>query len=165
MSLYIQRQFKLFRNTVTDQQCVIKAHVETINYYLSRSCSLTLGHAAAAATKLLQSCPTLFTPQMAAHQAPPSLVSSRQGHWSGLPLTSPRSCQAKLVFSQECNCTIPTFLFPSESCLAVRLSTFSSPTAHHCRTYLEIFFGILFRSCNYFKHPYGSKSSSLCGCV
>ena len=29
------------------------------------------------------------TPQMAAHQAPPPLVSSRQEHWSGLPFPSP----------------------------------------------------------------------------
>ena len=30
------------------------------------------------------------TPEMAAHQAPPSLGFSRQEHWSGLPLPSPR---------------------------------------------------------------------------
>ena len=30
------------------------------------------------------------TPQMAAHQAPPSLGFSRQEHWSGLPFPSPR---------------------------------------------------------------------------
>ena len=29
------------------------------------------------------------TPQMAAHQAPPSLGASRQEHWSGLPFPSP----------------------------------------------------------------------------
>ena len=29
------------------------------------------------------------TPQMAAHQAPPSLEFSRQEHWSGLPFPSP----------------------------------------------------------------------------
>ena len=29
------------------------------------------------------------TPEMAAHQAPPSLGFSRQEHWSGLPLLSP----------------------------------------------------------------------------
>ena len=29
------------------------------------------------------------TPQMAAHQAPPSLGFSRQEHWSGLPIPSP----------------------------------------------------------------------------
>ena len=30
------------------------------------------------------------TPQTAAHQAPPSLGLSRQEHWSGLPLPSPK---------------------------------------------------------------------------
>ena len=30
------------------------------------------------------------TSEMAAHQAPPSLGFSRQGHWSGLPFPSPR---------------------------------------------------------------------------
>ena len=44
--------------------------------------------AATAAAKSLQSCPTL-RPQMAAHQAPPSLGFSRQEHWSGLPFRSP----------------------------------------------------------------------------
>ena len=29
------------------------------------------------------------TPEMAAHQAPPSMGFSRQEHWSGLPLPSP----------------------------------------------------------------------------
>ena len=29
------------------------------------------------------------TPQMAAHQAPPTLGFSRQEHWSGLPFSSP----------------------------------------------------------------------------
>ena len=44
---------------------------------------------AAAAAKSLQSCPTLCNPMTAAHQAPPSLGFSRQGHWSGLPFPSP----------------------------------------------------------------------------
>ena len=44
---------------------------------------------AAAAAKLLQSCPTLCDPIVAAHQAPPSLGFSRQEHWSGLPFPSP----------------------------------------------------------------------------
>ena len=42
-----------------------------------------------AAAKSLQSCPTHATPQMAAHQAPPSLGFSRQEHWSGFPFPSP----------------------------------------------------------------------------
>ena len=44
---------------------------------------------AAAAAKLLQSCPTLCNPMMAARQAPLSLGFSRQEHWSGLPFPSP----------------------------------------------------------------------------
>ena len=47
-----------------------------------------LSAAAAAAAKLLLSCPCA-TPQMAAHQAPPSLGFSSQDHWSGLPFPSP----------------------------------------------------------------------------
>ena len=39
------------------------------------------------------------TPQMAAHQAPPSLGFSRQEHWSGLPLPSPS------LFPKELNNT------------------------------------------------------------
>ena len=31
------------------------------------------------------------TPQMAAHQAPPSLGFSKQEHWSGLPFPSPKT--------------------------------------------------------------------------
>ena len=46
--------------------------------------------AAAAATKSLQSCPTLCeAPWTAAHQALLSLGFSRQEHWSGLPSPSP----------------------------------------------------------------------------
>ena len=37
----------------------------------------------------LQSCPTLETPETAAHRAPPSLGFSRQEYWSGVPLPSP----------------------------------------------------------------------------
>ena len=52
--------------------------------------------AAAAAAKSLQSCRLCATPQMAAHQAPPSLGFSRQEHWSGVPLPSPRVLEAIL---------------------------------------------------------------------
>ena len=57
-------------------------HFEFIFVYGVRKCS------AAAAAKSLQSCPTLCDPQTAAQQAPPSLGSSRQEHWSGLPFPS-----------------------------------------------------------------------------
>ena len=45
--------------------------------------------AAATAAKSLQSCRLCATPEMAAHQASPSLGFSRQEHWSGLPSPSP----------------------------------------------------------------------------
>ena len=36
-----------------------------------------------------KSCPTLVTPQTIAHQAPLSIVFSRQEYWNGVPFTSP----------------------------------------------------------------------------
>ena len=47
---------------------------------------------AAAAAKLLQSCPTLCNPTD--DQTLPSLGFPRQEHWSGLPLPSPL-CESK----------------------------------------------------------------------
>jgi len=47
--------------------------------------------AAAAVAKPLQSLPTLCNPEMAAHQAPPSLGFSRQEDWSALPFPSPKA--------------------------------------------------------------------------
>ena len=47
------------------------------------------GITSAAAAKLLHSCPTLWDPEMAAHQAPPSLGLSRQEYWNELPFPSP----------------------------------------------------------------------------
>ena len=55
--------------------------------------------AAAAAAKSLQSCPTLCDPQMAAHQAPPSLGFSRPEHWGGLPFPSPMHGSGKWKWS------------------------------------------------------------------
>ena len=40
-------------------------------------------------------------PQMAAHQAPPSLGFSRQEHWSGLPFPSPRHEREKWKWSRS----------------------------------------------------------------
>ena len=48
-----------------------------------------LSAAAAAAAKLLQSCPTLFDPIDRSPPRSPSLGFSRQEHWSGLPVPSP----------------------------------------------------------------------------
>jgi len=44
---------------------------------------------AAAAAKLLQSCPTLCDPIDGSPSGSPSLGFSRQEYWSGLPFTSP----------------------------------------------------------------------------
>ena len=46
-------------------------------------------HAAAAAAKLLQLCPTLCDPIDGSPPVSPSLGFSRQEHWSGLSLPSP----------------------------------------------------------------------------
>ena len=54
--------------------------------------------AAAAAAKLLQSCPTLCDPIDGSPPAPPSMGFSRQEYWSGVPLPSPVSGQ----FQQYC---------------------------------------------------------------
>ena len=59
-----------------------------ISSYISCDFLMNTVAAAAAATKSLQSCPTLCDPR-GAHQAPPSLGFSRQEHWSGLPFPSP----------------------------------------------------------------------------
>ena len=52
-------------------------------------------------TKSLQSCPTLWDPMTAAHQAPPSLGFSRQEHWSGLPFPSPMHESEKWKWSRS----------------------------------------------------------------
>ena len=48
-----------------------------------------LGHAASAAAKSLQFCPTLCNPTDGSPPGSPSLRFSRQEHWSGLPSPSP----------------------------------------------------------------------------
>ena len=53
------------------------------------------------------------TPQMAAHQAPPSLGFSRQEHWSGLPFPSPMHesesevAQSCPTLSDPMDCSLP----------------------------------------------------------
>ena len=51
------------------------------------------------------------TPEMAAHQAPPSLGFSRQEHWSGLPFPSPMHesevAQSCPTFSNPMDCSLP----------------------------------------------------------
>ena len=55
------------------------------------------------------------TPEMAAHQAPPSLGFSRQEHWSGLPFPSPmHENESESEVAQSCptpsdpmDCSLP----------------------------------------------------------
>ena len=67
--------------------------------------------AAAAATKSIQSCPTLCDPR-GAHQAPPSLGFSRQEHCSGLPFPSPM-LESESEVTQSC----PTLRGPMDCSL------------------------------------------------
>ena len=46
-------------------------------------------------SEVTQSCPTLVTPWIAAHQAPPSMGFSGQKYWSGVPLPSPQAAAAE----------------------------------------------------------------------
>ena len=57
--------------------------------YLSEQTTELYTYSAAAATKLLQSCPTLCDPTEGSPPGFPSLGFSRQEHWSGLPFPSP----------------------------------------------------------------------------
>ena len=56
--------------------------------------------AAAAAAKLLQSCPTLCDPIDGSPPGSPSLGFSRQEHWSGLPFPSPMHESEKWKWSR-----------------------------------------------------------------
>ena len=55
--------------------------------------------AAAAAAKLFSRVQLCATPQMTAHQAPPSLGFSKQEHWSDLAVAAAVNCQ---VVFQSC---------------------------------------------------------------
>ena len=57
--------------------------------WVAISCSNVSSAAAAAAAKSLQSCPTLCDPIDGSPPGSPSLGSSRQEHWSGLPFPTP----------------------------------------------------------------------------
>ena len=62
------------------------------------------------------------TPQMAAHQAPPSLGFSRQEHWSGLPFPSPMH-ESESKVAQSC----PTLSDPMDCNLQKLLRPWDSP--------------------------------------
>ena len=60
----------------------------------------------AAATKLLQSCPTLYNPIAGSLRGPPFLGFSRQEHWSGLPFPSPMQ-ESKVTLRDPMDCSLP----------------------------------------------------------
>ena len=72
------------------------------------------------------------TPEMTAHQAPPSLGFSRQEHWSGLPFPSPMRenevAQSGRTPSDPMDCSLPGSTIPGTlqaitlECVAISLS-------------------------------------------
>ena len=66
---------------------------------------------AAAAAKLLQSCPTLCDPIDGSPPGSPSLGFSRQEHWSGLPFLSP---EKKVKSESEVTQSCPTLRNPMD---------------------------------------------------
>ena len=68
---------------VQQSDSVIHARVHSFSYYFCYDLLLLLLQSHFSRVRLCA------TPEMAAHQAPPSLGYSRQEHWSGLPFPSP----------------------------------------------------------------------------
>ena len=67
------------------------------------------------------------TPQIAAHQAPPSLGFSRQEHWSGLPLPSlHRPCS----WTRANPSSNPSYFISPSPCRQIRLSPSLPGTPH-----------------------------------
>ena len=64
----------------------LKPGLENFEHYFTSVCYDMLCYAMLSHFSRVRLC---VTPQMAAHQAPPSLGLSRQEHWSGLPFPSP----------------------------------------------------------------------------
>ena len=95
----------------------------------SRGPSILLSLAAAAAAKSLKSRLTLCDSK-AAHQAPPSLGFSRQGHWSGLPFPSPVGLLAVFYCSVSKSCL--TLLNP------MNCSTPGFPVPHHLPEFAQV---------------------------
>ena len=97
----------------TDRLAVnrIIAHLHTVNKAEAAKCHET-GPACCPAAKSLPSCPTLCDPIDAAHQASPSLGSSRQEHWSGLPFSPPMResevTQSCLTLCNPMDCSLPS---------------------------------------------------------
>ena len=86
-TIRLQKQFNVLRNLYHAQNSSFICHKPFFTLFVFIASFISLENAAA--TKSLQSCPTLCDPIESAHQAPPSLGFSRQEHWSGLPFPSP----------------------------------------------------------------------------
>ena len=67
----------------------VRLNQVTNTFTFTNSLVLPMKGFAAAAAKLLQSCPTLCDPIDGSPPGFPSLGFSRQEHWSGLPFPSP----------------------------------------------------------------------------
>ena len=76
-----------------------------------KTCTPSLDHAAKSLSVVSDSVRPP-DPQTAAHQAPPSLGSSKQEHWSGLPFPSPMNesevSQSCLTPSEPMDCNLPS---------------------------------------------------------
>ena len=74
------------------------------------------------------------TPEMAAHQAPPSLGFSRQEHWSGLPFPSPMHESEKWKWSRSVlsDCSWPHGLQPTRLPLPWDFPGKSTGVGCHC---------------------------------
>ena len=68
------------------KQCVIAVAMDKMSIKQYLATDLMLCYAMLSHFSRVRLC---VTPEMAAHQAPPSLGFSRQEHWSGLPFPSP----------------------------------------------------------------------------
>ena len=106
----------------------------------------------AAAAKSLQSCPPLCDPTDAAHQAPPALGFSRQGHWSGLPFPSPmhESEKGKWSRSVVSNSSRPQGLQPTRLPRPWDSPGRSTGVGCHCRLCIMTQVGQIRRFCRLF---------------
>ena len=93
----MKRQITQFQNGQRIWIDISPKNIQKVNEHKKR-CSTSL---IAAAAKSLQSCLIGASPELAAHQAPPSLGFSRQEHWSGLPFPSPMHESEKWKWSRS----------------------------------------------------------------
>ena len=77
------------------------SHISAGRFFTTEPPGKPMNGIAAAAAKSLSHVRLCATPEMAAHQAPPSLGFSRQEHWSGLPFPSPMHKSEKWKWSRS----------------------------------------------------------------